>query len=255
MQKPVVRGGTYVIERYFSAIQAALDDVLATQTEEMRRVAALLAQTIIDGGTIYITGCSHSSIFAQEAFYRAGGLMLINPIFLPGMTLESFPVTRTTKFERISGIAGAVLSETSIRKGDVLIIASISGRNDVPVEMALWARERQINVVALTSTVYSASVTSRHSSGKRLFEVADYVLDVRSPVGDALLDIEGLPVKTAPSSTVIGITMLHAVISETIAQVLEAGFDPPVFLSANIDGADERNQRMLEECKDRITYM
>ncbi|WP_274363096.1 SIS domain-containing protein [Paenibacillus thermotolerans] len=244
-----------MIERYFSVIRSALDDVLAAQTDEMRRVADLFKQTIMDGGTVYITGCSHSSIFAQEVFYRAGGLMLINPIFAPGMTLESAPVTRTSKYERISGIAAAVLSESAVRPGDVLVIASISGRNDVPIEMALWARERRITVVALTSTLYSASVASRHSSGKRLFELADYVLDVRSPVGDAVLDIEGLPVKTAPSSTVIGVTMLHAVISETIAQLLKAGVEPPVLLSANIDGADERNRKMLEDYKDRITYM
>lgn len=232
-----------------------MNEVLNTQKQEMVRVAKLFAETIREGRTIYITGCSHSSIFAQEAFYRAGGLMLMNPIFIPGMTLETPPVTRTTKFERISGIAGAVLSETAIRERDVLVIASISGRNDVPVEMALWARERQIHVVALTSTLYSSSVPSRHSSGKRLYELADYLLDVRSPVGDAILDIEGLPVKTAPSSTVIGVTMLHGVISQTIAYLLEAKITPPVFLSGNLDGADEQNQRLLNEYKDRITYL
>jgi uncharacterized phosphosugar-binding protein len=244
-----------IIDRYFSSIRDLLEEVLQTQKEEMDRIAKLFTQTVKEGRTIYITGCSHSSIFAQEAFYRAGGLMLINPIFIPGMTLETPPVTRTTKFERISGIAEAVLSETAIREHDVLIVASISGRNDVPVEMALWARKHRIAVVALTSTPYSSCITSRHTCGKRLFELADYLLDVRSPVGDAILEIDGLPVKTAPSSTVIGVTMLHAVISQSIAYLIEEGITPPIFLSGNLDGADERNQRLLKEYKDRITYL
>jgi uncharacterized phosphosugar-binding protein len=243
------------IDRYFGAVTQALEEVLLMQKAEMERVARLFADTVKNGGTIFITGCSHSSIFAQEVFYRAGGFMLMNPIFLPGMTLETPPSTRTSKFERISGIAEAVLSETPIRENDILIIASISGRNDVPVEMGLWAREHGVKVVVLTSKVYSESVQSRHKSGKRLFELADYLLDVLSPAGDAVLAIEGLPVKTAPTSTVVGVTMLHAVISQAIQYLIEYGIDPPVFLSANVDGADERNKTLLEQYRSRIHYM
>jgi len=242
------------VERYFAAVRDALDEVLNTQKQAMEQVAELLADTVKRGGVIYIAGCSHSSIFAQEVFYRAGGFMLVNPIFLPGMTLETPPVSRTSKFERISGIAEAVLSETPIGKNDVLIIASVSGRNDVPVEMAQWAREHGVKVAALTSTLYSQNVRSRHKSGKRLFELADYILDMRTPFGDAVLDIEGLPVKTAATSTVVGVTMLHAVISETIQKLLDSGITPPVFMSGNLDGADEHNQRILKQYKDKITY-
>lgn len=243
------------IDRYFEAVQQVLEEVLTTQKQEMERVAKLFADTVKEGNTLYITGCSHSSIFAQEVFYRAGGFLLMNPIFLPGMTLETPPPTRTSKFERIPGIAAAVLSEIPIQRGDVLVIASISGRNAVPVEMALWAREHCIKVVALTSREYSESVQSRNHSGKRLFELADCTLDVHSPPGDAVLAIAGLPVKTAPTSTVVGITILHAVISEAIERLIEAGVNPPVFLSANLDGADERNKQLLEEYRSRIHYM
>ncbi|MBB6730877.1 SIS domain-containing protein [Cohnella sp. CBP 2801] len=221
----------------------------------MTDVARLFADTIRDGGTIFITGCSHSSIFAQEVFYRAGGLMLINPIFLPGMTLENPPPTRTSKYERISGIAESVLSESAIRAGDILVIASISGRNIVPIEMAIWAREHGVRVVALTSSRYSGTVPSRHASGKRLFELADIILDVLSPPGDAVLDIAGLTVRTAPTSTVIGIAILHSVIAQAIEILIEYGLTPPVFMSANLDGGDAHNAQILEQYKDRIHYM
>ena len=243
------------IERYFNAIREILTNIQNTQSDAMEQAASLISDTILRERTIYITGCSHSSIFAQEAFYRAGGLMLINPVFLPGMNLDVPPATRTTSFERISGIAEAVLSGTKIREGDVLIIASISGRNTVPVEMALWAREHGIKVIALTSVSYSESAQSRHSSGKRLFELADIVLDVMCPVGDAVLEIEGLPEKTAPASTATGVTMLHAVISQAIENLVKAGVTPPVFLSANLDGGDSHNRRMLEKYREQIHYL
>jgi uncharacterized phosphosugar-binding protein len=243
------------IERYFSAIKGILDNILTDETSIMEQVSDLFTETIVNGNTIFITGCSHSSIFAQEVFYRAGGFMLMNPIFLPGMSVDTIPITQTTRYEQISGIAEAVLSESKIRSGDTLVVSSISGRNTVPVEMALWAKESGIKTVALTSIAYSKNVESRHSSRKKLYEITDYVLDVKCPIGDAVLKIDGLHEKTAPSSTISGITMLHAVISETIENLIKLGISPPVFLSANLDGGDEHNRRMLEKYKDQIHYI
>lgn len=242
------------IERYFSKIKDILDEIQSNQTTSMKEVSELFTDTIKNGNTIFITGCSHSSIFAQEVFYRAGGLMLINPIFLPGMTLDTLPVTKTTKYERISGIGEAVMTESKVLCGDTLIIASISGRNVVPIEIALWARNNGIKTIALTSLNYSKDVKSRHPCGKNLYEITDFILDVMSPKGDAILEIEGLPEKTAPSSTIAGITMLHAIISETIEDLIRLGITPPVFLSANLNGGDEHNRNMLEKYRDQIHY-
>jgi len=243
------------IKRYFQAVQDNLDKVLDTQLEAMEKTAKLFADTVENGSTLYITGCSHSSIFAQEVFYRAGGFMLMNPIFLPGMTLETFPPTRTSKYERIPGIAAAVLSETKIKQDDVLVIASVSGRNTVPIELALWAKEHGVKVVALTSMSYSSDTQSRHSSGKRLFELADIILDLMGEKGDAALAIEGLLEKTAPLSTVTGVTMMHAVISQAIEFLVMRGLAPPVFLSSNLDGGDEYNKRLLEQYRNQIHYL
>lgn len=243
------------IERYFSAIRDLMDEVLSLNLRAMEDTAALFAETIAQDHSLFITGCSHSSVFAQEVFYRAGGFMLMNPIFLPGMTLEMPPVTRTTRFERIPGIAEAVLEESPVKKGDVLVIASISGRNTVPIEMALWARKHGVKVIALTSIPYAESVESRHPEGFKLHELADRSLDVRCPPGDALLAIAGLPELTGPGSTVAGVAMLHAVIARTLELLLEAGIEPPVFVSANLDGADEINRSRLRQYGSRIHYM
>ena len=243
------------IEKYFSAIKEILDDILVNETNKMESVAELFCSTVVNGNTIFISGCSHSSIFAQEVFYRAGGFMLMNPLFLPGMTLDTIPVTQTTRYEQIPGIAKAVLSESKMQKGDTLVIASISGRNTVPVEMALWAKENGVKTVALTSLNYSREVESRHSSGKKLYEITDYVLDVRCPKGDAVLEIAGLKEKTAPVSTISGIAIMHAVISETIERLIRLGITPPVYMSANLDDGDAHNRRMLMKYKEQIHYI
>ncbi|MDG0810453.1 sugar isomerase domain-containing protein [Cohnella rhizosphaerae] len=137
----------------------------------------------------------------------------------------------------------------------MLIVASVSGRNDVPVEMALWARDQGITVVALTSVAYSEAVTSRHASGRRLFEIADMILDLMCPEGDAVLDIAGLPVKTGAISTVTGITIMHAVVSETLRLLVARGMTPPVFMSGNRDGGDAYNQALLARYRTQIHYM
>lgn len=243
------------IDRYFETVLEILKNVQYSQKENMEKVSDLFADTVASGNSIFITGCSHSNIFAQEVFYRAGGFILMNPIFLPGMNLQEFPPTRTSKIERISGVAEAVLSEAPIKEGDVLVIASISGRNAVPVELALYAKEHGIKIVALTSMNYSGNVTSRHSSGKLLYQIADYILDVQCPKGDAVLEIEGLPAKTAPSSTVTGIMMLHSIIAQTLESLVAKGITPPVFLSGNLDGGDHHNKQLLEKHKNQIHYM
>lgn len=243
------------IAAYCQSVTDAVRRIQNEQRDAMDAVAALLADKVAEGRSIYITGCSHSSIFAQEVYYRAGGFLLMNPILLPGMTLDVRPVTLTSRYERISGIAEAVLSGSPIEAGDVLIVASVSGRNDVPVEMALWARDQGITVVALTSVAYSEAVTSRHASGRRLFEIADMILDLMCPEGDAVLDIAGLPVKTGAISTVTGITIMHAVVSETLRLLVARGMTPPVFMSGNRDGGDAYNQALLARYRTQIHYM
>ena len=131
---------------------------------------------------------------------------------------------------------------------------STSGRNAVPIEMATAARARGLAVIALTSLDYSRSVASRHPSGEHLADVADIVLDNRAPAGDAVLELPGLPEKIAPCSGAVGAAMLHAVIVQAVANLMEQGIEPPVFLSGNLPEGDSHNQRLMNRYADRIHY-
>src|SRR5690606_34628384 len=114
---------------------------------------------------------------------------------------------------------------------------------------------RGLTVIALTSLAHSRSQPSRHPSRQRLFEIADVVLDNQGEIGDAALDVPGLPGKIAPTSTVIGAALLHALMDTVVHKLLERGVTPPVISSANVEGGDARNARLFDAYRDRIRHL
>jgi uncharacterized phosphosugar-binding protein len=244
-----------LLDEYIPRAIEVLKRVQRTQREAMLRSASAMSEAILHGHGVFIFGCSHASILASEVFYRAGGLALINPIFAHGLTTDVRPITRTTELERLEGYGRVILDTSPVRTGDILIVHSVSGRNAVPVEMAIEAKVRGITVIALTSVEYSSSVTSRHTSGSRLHEVADIVLDNCGQPGDAIVEVPGLDQRTGPTSDVVGAAILHSVIAQVIENLIAEGLTPPVFVSANLDGGDAHNERILTEYRDRIHYL
>ncbi len=241
--------------RYFDEIHKILRQVEETQFDTMGLLAEKMAEAIRAHKNIFAFGCSHAGILAEELFYRTGGLAVINPILPPGLTLTVRPITMTSQIERIDGYGRMVIENSGIGEGDVLIVHSVSGRNPVPVEAAMAAREKGAFVAALTNLAYSKSVTSRASCGKRLFEVSDVTIDNCGEVGDAVCAIEGMPEKVAASSTAVGAAILNAVVADTVELLVKSGTVPPVFMSANVEGGDSHNEAMLKEYRDNIKYM
>lgn len=242
--------------KYFDVVRGLLDEVEREERVNMERCVDALCTCIQAKGSIYIFGASHAGILSEEMFYRAGGLMLINPIFGRELMLDTEPITHTSKMERLVGY-GTELAHQRANFGpeDVLIAHSVSGRNPVTIEMAQVAHDAGATVVAVTNVSYSASVSSRHPSGKRLFELADIVLDNHGDVGDASVEIDGMDQKVSPTSTVVGATMLNAIVAATVQKLVDAGMEhPPVFYSANLDGGDELNRSLIEEYRDSVHY-
>jgi uncharacterized phosphosugar-binding protein len=142
-----------------------------------------------------------------------------------------------------------------IGAGDVVLVHSVSGRNAAPVEVALYAKQQGAKVIALTSLDYSRSVAPRSGTGYRLYEVADLVIDNGAPRGDAIVQLKGFPQPVAPVSTVLGAALVNAVVAEACAILLERGISPPVFMSANLDGGDAHNARLMERYRGRVLYL
>lgn len=221
--------------------------VAKEQEKNILKAAQAAADTLAKGGTIFTFGTGHSHLLAEEIFYRAGGLAKVYPI-QDGPLMLHVSASRSSQMERFSGYAELLLHDIPcLRRGDIIFIFANSGRNTVSVDMALCAKERGMLTVCVTSLNHSQNVTSRHPSGKRLFEVCDIVIDNGGVKGDACIEI-GKNV-CGPTSTMIGAMLMQAIVCGAVDILTAKGIEPEVFKSGNLDGGDEANQRYLEKYK------
>jgi uncharacterized phosphosugar-binding protein len=241
--------------RYLEAAIGLLRRVRDEEAEAIAAAGTLLADTVAGGGRLFAFGAGHSSLAAQDVVYRAGGLALMNLLAVPGAVgVDVVPATLGSALERVDGLAGAVLDSSPLRSGDALIVVSLSGRNALPVEMALGARARGVKVIGVTSVAYAAETTSRHSSGTFLKDHCDLVLDSKIAVGDAELTLDGVAAPFAPASTVVTSALLQAVLATAASTLADRGIEPPLLRSGNVDGGHEWNARVFEQYADRIFY-
>ncbi|MBX5465710.1 MAG: SIS domain-containing protein [Clostridia bacterium] len=244
-------GGAAGIEAFAGRVAALIRSAATGQAGAIARAGGLVAEAMARGGMLHTLGTGHSHLLAEELYSRAGGL-------LPVRVLESAPLmlhedaVASGSWERLPGAAAVLLEHAGLRpERDVLLVISNSGRNAVPVEAAEWARARGMPVIALTSLAHSRAVPSRAPSGRRLFEVADVVLDNLGEPGDAAVEVRpGL--RAAPTSTVVGAWLLQAVVLAAVEQMLERGLEPPVLRSANVPGAEEANRDLLARWRGRL---
>ena len=232
-------------ETYLDAISGLLQKLRETQMETVHAAARRIAPLLERGGILYAFGTGHSHITAVDITKRAGGLVQAKALLPYELTLD-VNADKTMLMERMDCLADVLFATTPIRSEDALIIISNSGRNAVPVQMALLAKERGIFTVALTNVAHSKSVASRDKSGKRLYEVCDMVLDMCGVPGDTVIPVSGTGWSTGPTSTVAGSALLQAMMCDIIEIMLQDGVEPAVFQSMNLDGNDDINRQTTE---------
>ena len=236
---------------YLKNIYALLEKLEKTQEKAVDQVASVCAEAISHGGLLYFFGTGHSHMICEEPFYRAGGLACVYPILETDLMLHE-GASKSSGYERLEGLGNIVIANTGIGKGDVLFIASNSGRNCAVIDAALEAKKRGAVTVAITSMNHTSQVASRHSSGLNLYQVCDYVLDNCGEIGDASVELPGLGQKIAPTSSVADITLVNLILVNTVELLLQKGITPPIFMSANTDAGDEANKGVLEIYKGKI---
>ena len=220
----------------------------------IEKSAEAFSRAIMSGKRIILFGTGHSHMLSEELFYRAGGLLNIQPILIDELMLH-VDAHGSTLYERKEGLAEEIYDEYKITSDDVIVIISNSGRNGVVVDMALLCKERGLTVIALTNIAHSSAGASRHRSGKRLFEIADIVLDNCGCVGDACVEIDGVEGKICATSTVAGALILNSVVAEAVDICIKKGFCPEHFFSANVDGGDVVNDKLVEKYKKEIKHL
>lgn len=238
---------------YFHEAERLLAEVLETQADAIAKTTNAIADALASGGTLFTFGTGHSHMLAEELFYRAGGLVKVHPIFDEPLMLH-VGASRSSKMERLEGYAKTLLELTpDMRAGDVLLLFSNSGRNAVPIELALAAKEKGVVTACITNLKHTKSCTSRHASGKRLFEVCDIAIDNCGCIGDAAIAVGKY--MCSPTSTVVGAAILEAIVCGVVEQMLAEGKDPEVFCSSNVDGGDEKNAGYLAKYRGVIPML
>lgn len=242
------------LEQFKKYVDDVLTEVWETQREKIEEAGKIVAETLEKDGIIHAFGTGHSHLVPEEVVYRAGGLAAVNAILEPSLTGTEH-VTKSEFTERMEGWGKIILDYHKPGPEDTLIVVSNSGRNAAPIEVAWEGQKRGLPVIAIVSRKYCESVSSRHSSGKKLIDVADIVIDNCTELGDAAVHLEGLEVPVGPASNISAFFIIHSILIKAVEIMLEKGLKPPVFRSGNLDGSREYNQGLIDKYHSRIKVL
>ena len=224
-----------------------LVDTVSNQIDSIQKAADWFSETILSDRMVHLFGSGHSRILVEEMWPRYGSFPGFNPIVELSLTFHNQVVgangQRQAMFlENTHGLAEKILRNYDLSKTDSALIASSSGCNVVPIEIAQIFREKEINVVAIISRNHSEPSESRHKSGKKLQDFADLVLDTGAPIGDAMTQIDGIETPVAPGSTVGGCMLINAIKAEVADRLTKAGQPPNVLTAGAIVGKKQATE-------------
>ena len=231
---------------YFENLQRIIARISTEQAGNIELAARAVADTLENGGRIHTFGTGHSHMLAEEIFYRAGGLVNVNPILETGLMLHE-SASKSTALERLEGYGEILFDLHGIKETDILFLFSNSGRNGVAIDLGIIAREKGVKTVVITNMEHTMQGKSRHSSGKKLYELGTVVIDNCGCMGDASMRIDEIGRNVAPTSTAAGAAILNAIEARAVEMMVADGYIPEVFSSSNVDGGDEINDAYVKK--------
>jgi len=235
-----------LVETYHTRANEMLAQAWTANAPVIAQLAPILGASIARGEVVHTFGSGHSELVSREIIGRAGGLVCISGLIDP-----------TAGFiENLAGYGTKLVQrhdrQFQLLPGEVIIVISNSGKNASPIEVAQYAREKGLTVVALTCLAMSRVTPSQHSSGQRLFEVADHVLDNGGVTGDAIVELTD-GVMTGPTSTFIGCSLLNWLMIATVDWLKLHGHPLPLLRSQNLPGAIEHNREVGKKYRARLS--
>ncbi len=237
---------------YRQRAQGLLDRAWDTNASTLQALSPILGASIARGGVIHTFGSGHSELISREIIGRAGGLVCVTGVIDPTAGfIENLPGYGTRLIERYD-------RQYQLLPGEVIIVISNSGKNGSPIDVARYAKQKGLTVVALTCLAMSQVTPSQHPSGQRLFEVADYVLDNGGVPGDAIVELASAQgnepaVFGGPTSTLIGCSVLNWLMLGTIEWLRQEGHPLPILRSQNLPGAIEYNRSLGQKYRHRLS--
>lgn len=237
------RPGWDLVDAWFRGAADLLEHVRSTQADAISKTSELAAGAIASGGLVHLFGTGHSRIPLEEMFPRYGSYPGFHPIAELSMTFHT-QITgangqRQAMFiERVEGLGEVILSNFQFGPDDVMIVFSAGGTTAVPIDVAIGARQRGMPVVAVTAVDHSDQSASGHSSGTRLYDHADVVIDIGTPVGDSLVQVDGVETRVGPGSTISNVAIVNAIKVQTATLLHQRDALPPVLNSGAVVGPD-----------------
>ncbi len=245
---------TPLVNRYQAAIDDLFRKVRDTQSETIKQAGELVARTVENGGNIYLSRICHS--IENDLIYRGGG-----PIFYKHFSINLGVETPGRARDRADlgieteGLAARyALQAGNIRPGDVLFVSSVSGRSRDVVELAYEAQRFGVHVIALVSMSYATAVDAVHSSGKKLYEIAEITLDNCAPAAEAMLEVEGIEARFAAASGIASDYIMWSLTSVAVEKMLADGYTPGILKSANYPGGNDYNKTVIEPHYDEFGW-
>lgn len=235
---------------YYEKVTRHFQTLVESQTGALKTASAWIGDAIARDHLIHTFGTGHSHMIGLELFVRAGGLANVNAM-LDSLVMTQEGARRSAEMERVEGIADIIWDQHQTSPEDLIIVISNSGRNAMPIEIAMCAKQKGMKVIGITSMIQTKDYPSRHSSGKKLYEIADLVLDNHVPSGDGIMRIAGN--LTGPVSTISGLLLVHLITTEGMKTAAARGTKLPIYYSQNIDGYS--NEELYNMYAGRIKHL
>jgi uncharacterized phosphosugar-binding protein len=240
-----------LFETYLDQVAEAIERFRESQAPSLRRAGEIVAKCVKAGGALHHFDTGH---MRDEPVRRAGGFFGLHHLDAKLEVHHTSPPGRPRKpslkqnyIWHLAPLAAHVFSVSNVAKGDALVLVSNSGKEPFPIELALRARESGVAVLAVTSVAFSRTLAPAHPSGKRLFEIADVVIDNQSHVGDACVEVAGLDTKICPTSGVLSAVAIWSLTAAIVEACLAVGVKPTIYRSVNLPDGFEFNERAERE--------
>lgn len=234
-----------LMERYWAEIDSLYAKGRTTQRENIIKAGHLIAEAVDNGACVHINDSGH--IIDSELIYRGGGLILYKRFKYELQVDDAVRKRDRSDLDTsMEGLASYALKKSGARPGDVMICGSVSGRTFSVVDLAFEAKKMGLKLIVITSMSYAATVDSVHSSGLKLYEMADVVIDNCAPAAEAMMDVDGLEARLCAASGLSAAHIMWSVTTVVVEELLKRGKMPGVLKSANFPGGPEYNKGFVE---------
>ena len=239
-------GSKMLAEKFSDKVKSLIDYLDHDQKENIKKAADLIIESVANKGAVHVFDTGH--IVNSELINRAGGLALFKTIkYAFSVEDPVFSRDKTVDKNDIEGLGDLVIRQSNVQPGDVMILGSVSGKTVNIIDLALAAKKKGVKTVVITSVPYSSSVKAQHSSGKKLYELGDVVIDNGAPAGDATLEVEGIRNRFGPVSGLGAAYAMWLVSAYVIEGLIARGLEPSVFKSINQPDGPDNYQEMCDQ--------